>query len=509
LPETRPIAQKATISENFRLKKADVEKLVNIWKIEKNLGAAADLLNFSHIEEFKDLLIEPAQFLTSADYDLPKVLKDLALSIVKTEVPALQKSDSQEGLLNSFRQESSNLKKRLIIDPKNSIALIDLARLYAAQGQNEKAREAVLKAVYLKPNHRFILRSAARFFVHNKQSDEAEFILAKSGSTNVDPWLMATHISLETILGKTPKLLKKANLIIKAKSINPIHLSELASSIATFEAFRGDIKSAKRNFNSALIAPNDNSLAQAIWAAQKFSMQINIKDEWLLSPFSHEARYYQFITNAEFEAAITEAREWFLDEPYTLRPLRAAIYLACVLGNYEDAERIARQALKFEKQDIELQNNLIYALAAQSKIEQAVSMLEEIVKVEKNVLGFNGGHTLANWGMIQFKLSNFEEGEKFYKLAISQYEKDGNFLAKSQAAAYMARESVFSKNPNSERILRETLSILKIHPSKLATKILEMSKLIDRKEEKLEDLTRNWHYDEKRKLLILEKSRLK
>lgn len=506
LPETKPINSIVDSSKQTNFDESILQELLSSWQFDKTIGGAADLLNFAHIDSFKKLLYEPASFLSIEANNLPLPLNSLVNSILNPGHVQISKEKIFDDF-DIFRAEASVIKKRLASNPQNSVALIDLARLYAAQGQKEKAKLSVLKALYLNPNHRFILRSGARFLVHIGETEKAAFFINKAQSLPSDPWLLATHIALETILDRMPKYLKKSADIIKAANLPPMHMTELASSLATFEAFKGDFKGAKRNFNKALIAPNDNAIAQALWAAKKFSIHIAVDDNLLLSPFTHEARYYQYVFNAEFESALSEAKAWFVDEPYAGRPLKAATYISSVLGDYVSAERLALLALKVDKHDVELQNNLVFSLVAQNKLAEAMPIFEELVKYEKTLFGFNRGHTLANWGMIQFRLSNYDEGEKFYKLSISQFEKDGNFFSKTQAAAFMARESLISKNPNSGRLLNEVLEILKKFPSKIASKILESSKALSVNILPVnQKITQSWHYDYDKNVLLIDRA---
>lgn len=504
LAETKSVNSKEKLPKKKFFDDSKLEYLLSSWKSDKTIGGAADLLNFAHIESFKNLLLEPASFLIKEVEALPSPLSALANSILGSGDSEIFPGSISENF-GLFREEASLIKKRLVINPRNSVALIDLARLYAAQGQKEQAKLSVLKALYLSPNHRFILRSGVRFLIHIGNPEEASYFLGKAQSLMSDPWLLATHVSLDTILGRVPKYLKKSLAIINAETYSPMHLTELASAIATFQAFKGDHKGAKNNFNKALISPNDNSIAQALWAAKKFSISIGVDESLLLNPFTHEARYYQYAFNADFELAIREAKEWFIDEPYAGRPLKAATYISSVLGDYISAEKLALQALKVDKDDMELKNNLVFALVAQNKIKEAMPIFEEIVKSEKILYGFTQGQTLANWGMIQFRMLNYIDGEKFYKLAISKFQKDGNHFSKSQAAAFMARESLISNNPDSERLLRETLAILEKSPSKVATKILEFSSKLGMEEQLLQrkKVNLSWNYNQEKHTLLI------
>lgn len=508
LPETKPLIKRNDISrKNTIFDASQLQKSLFKWNENKTIGGAADLLNFSHIDNFKDSLTAPSEYLLNGDHHIPSTLRLVAETILRTNSPSSELIGSIYQNFDIFRAEASSIKTRLLLDPKNSIALIDLARLYAAQGQKDKANLAVIKALYLSPNHRFVVRSSARFFIHIGEPEKAAYFINKMQSLPSDPWLLATHIALDTILGKSPKFLKKSSDIIKTNNFSPLHLTELASSLATFEAFKGDLKSAKKNFGRALISPNDNSLAQALWSTKKFGLNIDVREELLLTPYTHEARYYHHIFNADFESAIVEARDWFLDEPYAGRPLKAATYISCVIGDYVSAEKFALQALKVDKSDQEVLNNLVFALAAQNKLNEAIEIIEEVVRLEKSFSGFNSAHSLANWGMIQFRLSNYTEGEKFYKFAIEQFEKDKNHFSMAQAAAFMARESLIVKNPNSERLTKEVLGILKKYPSKMASKILELTTKVEipKDVEKLSHKINSWHYDKDKNVLMIEK----
>ena len=252
LPETQPLIKSGGANRNNNnLDLYRVKKSLSTWDKDKTIGGAADLLNFSHITSFRETLTAPAEYIIKEARNVPETLRIIAHSILNPDSPSVEviKENIHENF-DVFRAEASSIKSRLLLDPKNSIALIDLARVYAAQGQKDKAELAVMKALYLTPNHRFVVRSAARFLLHIGEPEKAAYYVGKVQSLPSDPWLLATHIALDTILNKTPRLLKKSLEIIKSNNLSPLQVTELASSVATFEAFKGDFKSAKRNFGS-------------------------------------------------------------------------------------------------------------------------------------------------------------------------------------------------------------------------------------------------------------------
>ena len=54
----------------------------------------------------------------------------------------------------------------------NPIVWVELARLYIMHDQVEKAERALLTALHLAPDNRFVLRSATRFFIHTDQFEK-------------------------------------------------------------------------------------------------------------------------------------------------------------------------------------------------------------------------------------------------------------------------------------------------------------------------------------------------
>jgi len=479
LPESKPITNSTVKFSGKDLDASIIQNHLNSWRNEKSIGTTADLLSFAHINEFRDSLIEPAEFIIHNSKKFPKTIRLLAESLLKNS--SSEVVNNRNLVFDNFdlvhRAEVARIKQRLLIDPKNSIALMDLGRLYASQGQTNKAEGSVIKALHLSPDNRFILRSGARFLIHAGLPEKAAYYISKSPALHSDPWLLATHVAIETILGKGPKYFKRSVEIIKANTYRPEHISELASSIGTLEARDGDLKSAKKMFNKSLIDPNANSLAQAFWSTKKFGINLDIDENFLLTPYTHEARYYKHIFNVDFEAAIQQAADWYMDEPYTVRPLRAATYIACVIGDYEAAVKFSNQALKIDSTDIEVLNNLVYALASQNLGSEAVQRLKQVAKIEKSKIGHNGAQTLANWGMLQFIAGNFDEGEKYYKIAIKQFSEEKNYFSMAQAAAFMATESFKTDNPNAKRLFNEAKTIISKYPSKISTKILELGTL--------------------------------
>ena len=264
----------------------------------------------------------------------------------------------------------------------------------------------------------------------------------------------------------------------------------------------GKIKEAKRLFNLALLDPNDNAIAQAIWASKFFNINIKTKAEWFEGKFSAEANFYKKQSELDFNGAIDAAIDWFYSEPFSLRPLRAATYAAAIIEKFEDAEKYAKLGLNIDKTDIELTNNLVYALVGQGKMNEALALLQEVYIREKNDTGTSSGHTIANFALVAYRLGNLEEGEKLYRLAISSLQDSNLSESKAVAIATLAKEAKLANAPNSSQLLAEAKEVALNSNASGAIKILEILTNTTLSETKKLDIqTPKWLYDKSTNIL--------
>src|SRR6185295_6008504 len=94
------------------------------------------------------------------------------------------------------------LKQRRIAEPRNAFVWSDLARLYVLVGLRDQAERAMQVALSLAPFDRFIVRSAARFFLHSSNPDRSLQILRRNERTKLDPWLMAAELAFSSVVNK-------------------------------------------------------------------------------------------------------------------------------------------------------------------------------------------------------------------------------------------------------------------------------------------------------------------
>lgn len=428
--------------------KAYFDEQLKQWRRAPSFGGAADLLNYSHDPEFRERLIDPAKFVLQEPNGMSTQLRSIASLIVGAS------QFDEYGPEKEFqRKEIARLKRQLFINPRNSIALVDMARIYAILGQNRQASDAIMMACAIEPNNRFVLRSAARFYTHLKDADRALSILKKSVRTQEDPWLLAALVAVETVLGKSPSLFKKAQRTVEGSRFAPMHLAELGAALGTLHMEMGHSKEAKRTFNVALQSPNDNAVAQAVWFVNHHSMPMNIMPEWLTDQYSSEAQYYDLERRGDYGGALTAAYNWFEDEPFSSRPLRASAHAASIIGKYSTAEDCMRRALILAPYDIECDNNLIFALVAQHKMDEAGTRLQSIIQLESSEAGGVSGHTLANLGFYYYRLRDHERGYGFYQSAYSLLDSKKESASKALAMAFWVLAAKEANDPRTEQII--------------------------------------------------------
>ncbi len=494
LPEVKPTIQR-TASTKLGHERGGLDTQLQSWREHPTVGGAADLLNFWHVPEFADALREPANFLTRQDYPLPQTLRDLTSLILKA--PQAQPSSV------SMHEDIARLRQLLRENPADPIRQIDLARLYAARGYNEKAMRAVRVAVALLPNHRFVMRSASRFYLHVGDPEQALRLFQRSDRTQYDPWLLAPHIALETILGRSPKFGKKAQALLKDENLPRGHLAELGAALATVHLIGGAVRDAKRAFNVALVNPNENAVAQAVWAAQQFGVSLSIRHEWFSDRFSFEANLYKHQAAGDFDSALESAKNWFTDEPFSSRPLKAAAFFCCVLEDYDQAISLLRQTLRLDSSDPEVRCNLAFALASKGERDKAIEAMSPLISDSE---GQFFGHVMANFGLIYYRAGNKEQGRELYRRAIAFFDSKNLHDSKSLGLSFWARAASDAGDEELPAILREAATVVDKSENSSARFVLDRVRMAGPSAEQSGGFLKSaesWAHDRERNILAI------
>jgi tetratricopeptide (TPR) repeat protein len=458
----------------------DVSKVAADWNSNKSIGTAADLINGAFISEkfdFKELQ-EATTFIMQHSEKASNLLLDvagkinggIAEDIVTTNISQLE-VDSIDEFQAHFESQLAykilrRTKNRAKSELYNPIIWVELARLYAFFGVKEKAEKAMVVALQLAPDNRYVLRSATRMFIHFEQHEKALFYLRRSPSTKVDPWLISAHIATSSILSRYSPYVKNGIQIIKGGNHTDYDTTELNSSLGTLEYQEGSIKNAKRHQQLAMKAPNDNSLAQLEWLSHQDKAFEFDTNSFKNVPNHFEAFAFNAYDSGKWKDVVDNSINWFLDLPYSKRPILLGSYVASMyLKDYEKAIILCKMGLKANPHDTIILNNIVYSLMSMNKLDEAQPYLDSLTRINLSNLDPDELVPLqATLGLCAFRSGNVQEGEWFYELAIATAQSSNQKEMAEMATLIFFRELI---NARSHEMIEKYLQrIGSINPGK-------------------------------------------
>lgn len=371
-----------------------IDEYVYDWKTNNTVVHAGDLLSAAIVNnKLEDQNVKNAAnfILSNLDHSSKSQIL-LAKKILHEEEEDWTEKFNQiklEQLPNLMNQELVREKIRDIRSQlgtylNNPIYYVELSRYYSILGQEDNAIKAMKTALHLAPNNRFILRSATRLFVHYNNDDNNEYLdyihktLRKSPATNIDPWLISAEVSISTIRNRNSTFFKKGIELINSKNISPFNFTELASGLGTIELLNGSTKKSRELFNKSLISPNDNSLAQIEWASTK-DKQLQINPANFGVKMNFEALALDSFHNSDFNLALDNSVKWFIDMPFSKRPIMFASNLSStILKDQKKSISFLEAGLISHPNDPQLLNNLAYALALDDRPIEAFDQLNKL-----------------------------------------------------------------------------------------------------------------------------------
>lgn len=343
-----------------------------------------------------------------------------------------------------FRARIRHEKAALTRDPRNALRWADLARAYTALGQFGAAEHALRVARILAPSSRYLLRAAARFYVHVRDAERAFRLLRDSPRTIQDPWLMAAYLSVANNGGLTVRSLKPARRIVEDDNFRPIERSELISEVATFDLRAGVDRRARDLFNRSLIQPTDNSLAQVEWASHRM-VNLDVSFERVDVPYPAEALARAASQGGQWTEALAQSLRWLSDQPFDVEAAVHGSYVAATgLEDYTTSVEVADRGLRARSDDVTLLNNRAFALIELGRTEEAQQSLSRAAvttaKQEDRIA------LTATHGLLAFRVGDYETGRALYGRAIELARRNTKRSQESMARAMLAREELRAGN---------------------------------------------------------------
>jgi hypothetical protein len=413
-------------------------QLLEEFSEEPNLGIAAEIIATAV------RLGKPADALVAAKYvnEHPGGVVPSALARSAAEVLANRSSINVP--LNI-----ADLRNRLRRYPRSAALWIDLSWHHASNGNIAKARRAMVTALALAPAHRWVLRSANRFLLHVGEAGEAHHLLISNPGTKVDPWLLSAELATAQIAGKKPKFIREARDTLLSRRHRAVHISELATALATIELEVGGTKFARRLLRQALSEPTENALAQIEWLDREINAGVSLASSLMRTPGAHEAACWVEYKEERIGPSLEAAMRWLNDEPFADRPPAMVCYLASFLDDYDLAINVASEALRRHPEEVLHRNNLAFAEICKGDILRAgreadLANMIAFLKREMSDISSDGVQAAANAGLLLYRSGLLSEGRKLYESAFQRAHANGNFIAWAVAATYHARECILA-----------------------------------------------------------------
>lgn len=437
LRETEPVKQLRRPLETTET----FEEKLSSWDRDHDLPAALELVGAATLAGRETDVQVAAEF----------ILQSEVTPLARKAVSSLLGGLTHDVELQLPKERLKNLRSLVRLRPENGIAWLDLGLAFAELGLKRDARRAVLAALGLEPNNRFVLRSGVRALVHLGEAEHAWTLLSRSPAVPLDPWLMAADIALASLMGKTSELTKTARAAVSSDSVSAFHLSELASALGTLEASAGNVRAARKLFRSSLLDPTENSVAQGRWAAQREGV-IDFDPRWMSVPDSHEARAWAAFEGARWSESLREAIQWFDDQAFSVKPAILAAYLASTsLGDYSLGVSIADRGLKANPDEPLLHNNRAFALANLGDLAKARTALSKMIPRDDGATVCK----LATTGLVLFREGVIDEGRRYYRDAIEKATSSSLDRLAARARIHYALEEARIMSPEALRAIEE------------------------------------------------------
>ena len=424
----------------------DFENKLMQWKINPCLESATDLIGASLIEA-KESSAESAAHLVLAPQSTSRPLTRYLAKQVLNRSATTSKISGNRAMPVHARKRKWRDRTRMY--PRNALAWVELSLLELIEGRDKIASRAMEVALQLAPDHRHIVRSASRLFVHLGELDRAYDTVVKSRSISSDPWLIAAELSLSELRKRSPRYVKQGRFLIENHRFDPHEVTELAVALGILELNAGKRKRARDLFLLSLIRPTGNTLAQLEWMAYKGILLLEEKYRIERWTETDEAMAYRLGREEKLAKVPDACMKWSEIEPFSSRPYVVGSTALTIVGDSLRAAEFAEMGLKFHPKNPLLLNNYAFALAHLGKTFEAVKVLRQVRSDDKRMTLL----TDANRGLVAMRMSDHRLGRIHYEGAISGFQKADLGKMADVARIYFAREAAIAKLPDAAKLL--------------------------------------------------------
>lgn len=477
------------------------------WRASKNPGLLGEILSFSVDNQLREQVIAVGYEALNGGAVVTPVQSMLIHDLGKTHGSEDSYTPVPLGPVEAaypFQEPIQRLRALLRYSPDNALALLDYAQLQTALGKIKSAERALRTALAISPNNRTVLRTLARFYVHIQRADTAHQLIKRHPRTAQDPWMMASEIALADAAETESVFLGKARrFLIEREKFPEAHLTELSGNIAIAELRSGNLKKARESQRRALLAPNDNVVAQAVEFQYLFGVELITPSITRAIQSSAEALLLRAWNDIDLVGIERNAIAWHSQEPFSSRPIQMLSSLYAYRGSHNAALKWIEAGLRTDILDRGLLINLAFVYANMGNENRTYSTLKRLRQIYgKDIEPFAN----ATEGLLAYQFKRFEDGDNLYSQAVAEFNRRnepalGAFCRLNQA--FLAAER---NHPAGSVLAKNAIDEVKAHPSLdsrmlLRIKFPEQETIIPQENRDLRKLSQ-WAFDPKTNTLI-------
>jgi tetratricopeptide (TPR) repeat protein len=448
-------------SRPLNLDSADLEKVISAWRNNPTAGHFGDVLAFSISVQHKHYIRRVAEEAIKDGRDLSPA----QLILVNKLIDGASELDPMNRVQRSAEQMSVRIRETRRIfnaDPSNPLTLLDMAQLRLALGDAKICEKYIRSARQISPSNRLVLRTFARYLAHVGRPEEGHALLANHERTAHDPWLMASEIAMSQVVGNNAKSIRVGQRLLKEKTLTDANATELAGALAGVEMSHGNYKRAREYFRMALMAPNDNVMAQLVTDQKSLSIDASASIDGSASSVNpYEARALLAWGKVDFDSAFICGLKWHSEEPFSSRPLQFLTSFLSASARYDDAIVLARRGLVADPNDVGLGVNLSYALASTNKLEEAEKIARRAILADPRRFA---AQATATMGLIAMKRGDFTRADACYLSALESFSKRGDRELHAICSAYYARTAYDCRHSEVNSIIKAAVDEYKKIP---------------------------------------------
>ncbi|UYY59514.1 hypothetical protein [Sphingomonas sp. S2-65] len=392
------------------------------WRSEATASAAADIFSTGLALGDKSLVWEGGLRLLADE----SLVEERVIDIVKREIaPTPDLTDVRRNLAaleqdESYIRHSIRLyKSRLLQYPRNAILTLDLSRLYSILGQYEQAHHWLMRAYFLSPQNRLVLRALVQF--HDIVGDLRSSLpyLWRSDALKFDPLIQSAEVAAAELSGRGSRAAMPLKKRLKGLASVPKTQSEAALALATLEQRNGVTERAVfKLVKAGLASPTENAVAQAVWVSDKSNRTLTYRFPNLeIQDDAFEARANLLRDARQYEAALRSAYQWASDQPFQAHPLAFICNCASI---YTDAParalRYADVIMARHATDWGAVNAALLVYNETKEIGKAQAAVDALSKLTTSTA--EKAFASAGAGLLSFTTGHVDEAGRHYMDAI-------------------------------------------------------------------------------------------